>query len=209
MFSAVRFGGGNTAQVAGMGDVHLISPYFPDGVSLHNVLYAPHCKANLISVRALAKDLDGSVHFTVTHCSASRNYTTLFTVPIDQHSYTITAIAKSQLFPSTSLCLSAGALRSVDVARDSPHLWHRRLGHPGKQQFAKLVRGKLLLDCPLTTESLHALGTHCRTCALGKCRKTPFRESPQPAPLELVHSDLMGPSAPRGVRGEIHYHPGR
>ena len=187
-----------------MGSVHLLSPHFPDGITLHNVLYAPGCSVNLISVRALAEHLKCTITFSAESCSAMRGDVTLFTIPMQNNAYIIPAVTRSQLTnpPSPS---HAEAFSTTAVDRNPPQLWHRRLGHPGKTQLAKLIGLGLLDDCPLQLESLQDLDFPCNTCALGKARKTPFPATPAPAsraPLELVHSDVMGPFTPLGIRGE-------
>ena len=204
-FLSVKFGDGIQASVVGMGTVHLVSPHFPAGITLTNVLYAPRCKVNLISVYALTCDVDCKVQFTNTSCNVTRDNALLFKVPIHNTTYIIHAIACSQLRPPTATCQPAGALRTVATASDSPQLWHRRLGHPGQTQLKKLTGDKLLLGLPLTPDALHALDKPCHPCALGKARRTPFVAKPAPAtraPLQLVHSDLMGPFAPKGILGE-------
>ena len=123
---------------------------------------------------------------------------------MQNNAYIIPAVTRSQLTtpPSPS---HAEAFSTTAVDRNPPQLWHRHLGHPGKTQLAKLIGLGLLDDCPLQLESLQDLDFPCNTCALGKARKTPFPATPAPAsraPLELVHSDVMGPFTPLGIRGE-------
>ena len=172
---------------------------------MHNVLYAPDCKVNLISIGALTRDLGCTVSFTEHQCKAHVDQVELFTLKFKTPGvYTLHATTLSQLNDSPVACLPAGTVHGSDSKKASAQLWHRRLGHPGTTQLSKLVNRNLLTDLELPASSLCLLGVPCEACALGKAHRTPFplSRTVSSAPLEVVHSDLMGPFTPLGLRGE-------
>lgn len=70
-------------------------------------------------------------------------------------------------------------------------LWHARLGHPGQENVMTLMKlGKI----PKARYS--DPGELCETCIQAKGRRSSFQKSQYRAtrPLELVHSDLLGPA---------------
>ena len=69
----------------------------------------------------------------------------------------------------------------------SSTIWHRRLGHPGRDVLAQLIRST---DVPCT----RALAEHlCHACQLGRHVRLPFSSSSSHAAhaFDLVHCDLL------------------
>ena len=71
------------------------------------------------------------------------------------------------------------------VATSSPSLWHRRLGHPGREALAKLA--SVLPTCPSDGAS-----SLCHAYQLGRHIRLPFSASSSRASnnFDLIHYDL-------------------
>lgn len=78
--------------------------------------------------------------------------------------------------------------------------WHNRLGHPSNS-----VLSLVLPHCNENVTSNKR--SFCESCCLGKHHKLPLFVSTQTCsnPLELIHSDLRGPSPITSTNGYQHY----
>jgi hypothetical protein len=95
----------------------------------------------------------------------------------------------------------SGASVNVSTSAD---MWHRRFGHIGYGSLRKMSRNK----------SVRALGVLsvpdkpqiCDVCDKAKLKRVHFAPSSDRAkhPLELVHSDTMGPMPERGLEDELY-----
>jgi hypothetical protein len=76
----------------------------------------------------------------------------------------------------------------------SGKLWHHRLGHIGNSKLQKLSQ---IVD-GVTISAKNAETSRCDVCVGGKQTKLPHKETRPRTnrPLELVHSDLLGPVTP-------------
>jgi hypothetical protein len=82
-------------------------------------------------------------------------------------------------------------------------VWHARLGHLSLLRMRAVAR---LVDGLPDMESDVALTGACEGCACGKMAANPFSHRTgshvkTQAVLELVHSDVMGPMAPKSKGG--------
>lgn len=79
--------------------------------------------------------------------------------------------------------------------------WHRRLGNPSCQTLSKILK----LCNVKRKESNRA--TFCEACQYGKSHILPFKSSDSHAsfPLDLVHTNLWGPSPVASLNG-FHYY---
>ena len=80
-------------------------------------------------------------------------------------------------------------------------LWHDRLGHPS-EKVVKVV----LTNCKIPLPDLNS-HSFCLVCCLGKIHKFPFRlsDTTYTELLQLVHSDLWGPSLILSSSGYRYY----
>ena len=79
---------------------------------------------------------------------------------------------------------------------ETAELWHRRMGHAGYENLAKMVQGDLVKGVGVKPSAFRALKTSvCEPCIMGKQTRLPFPESESVStePLELVHMDVCGP----------------
>ena len=89
---------------------------------------------------------------------------------------------------------SAAALSSSSSSNVSAQTWHRRLGHLGYSNLARLQSMSTGLN--LAANDIKAAHTGvCEPCAMGKNHRQPFPQSDTKTtkPLELIHMDVCGP----------------
>ena len=84
------------------------------------------------------------------------------------------------------------ALQKLPPSKDYD-VWHKRLGHAPAQQL--LVHKKLLNGFSLERNLIWEPQKLCEGCVMGKMKKLPFPRTGRiaKAPLDLIHSDVMGP----------------
>ena len=146
---------------------------------MKRVLYVPDLTSNLFSVRAAVSN-GNNVRFGSEKCwirdvngkligmgSLGNKLYKLDCEPIYQE----------------SISLASENNNSLD-------LWHRRLGHLGKQKLEELVTREFLKGTKLDKLSF------CESCIEGKMHRQPFQvigEIRSTRKLQLVHSDVCGP----------------
>ena len=89
----------------------------------------------------------------------------------------------------------------ADASTDTS-LWHRKLGHMSEKGIKMLLsKGKL--------PELKSIDFDmCENCILGKQKNMSFLKTgktPKAEKLELVHTDLWGPSLVASLRGSMYY----
>ena len=102
------------------------------------------------------------------------------------------------------LYMTSSPRDTIAVADGSTNtsLWHRRLGHLSEKGMKMLLsKGKL--------PELKSIDFDmCESCILGKQKKVSFLKidkTPRAEKLELVHTDLWGPSPVAPLRGLRYY----
>ena len=91
---------------------------------------------------------------------------------------------------------------AIAEASTDTSLWYRRLGHMSEKEMKMLLsKGKL--------PKLKSIDFDiCESCLLGKQNKVSFLKTdrtPNAKKLELVHTDLWGPSPVASLRGSRYY----
>ncbi len=92
---------------------------------------------------------------------------------------------------------------------ESPELWHRRLGHEGYENLAKMAEEELVSGVRVSGKVFREKKTLvCEPCILGKQTRESFpKESmseESTEPLQLVHMDVCGPM-PKASKGGSRY----
>jgi hypothetical protein len=165
-------------------------------VTLTEVLYAPDCDANLISVSILG-DKGVTVTFDKNSCILRQNGKVvgqlkrsgnLFCIPAEQH--------VSQPPPTTQQAALSKGPRSVPL-----EVWHHRLGHPNFQTLTKMAKSNVVSGLDVSNFDIST----CTPCIAGKQDQVSFPPSSfsAKAPLELVYCDLMG-QFPASIGGSIY-----
>jgi hypothetical protein len=80
-------------------------------------------------------------------------------------------------------------------------LWNRRMGHIHFDNLVKLSKKEAVREMPQITKPTNNL---CKHCQQGKQTKTKFKskEYSMARPLEIVHTDLVGPTTTKGLKDE-------
>ena len=94
------------------------------------------------------------------------------------------------------------ALRSV--IEDSSRLWHLRYGHLGYASLNLLSNKRMVSGFPCVGNSCDK----CEACILGKQHRLPFNSGNSRRaryPLELVHTDLVGPMQVTSIGGSTYF----
>jgi hypothetical protein len=87
---------------------------------------------------------------------------------------------------------------------DESWLWHRRMGHIHFDNLVKFSKREAVREIPQITKPTNTL---CKHCQQGKKTKTRFKskEYSMTRPLEIVHTDLVGPTTTKGLKGEKYF----
>ncbi|KOM47898.1 hypothetical protein LR48_Vigan07g160200 [Vigna angularis] len=102
-----------------------------------------------------------------------------------------------------TLYKTARACHLIAVAtNESPNLWHQRLGHMSEKGMKVMhSKGKL--------PGLQSVKIDmCEDCILGKKKRVSFqtsRRTPKKERLELIHSDVWGPTTVPSVGGKQYF----
>ena len=83
-------------------------------------------------------------------------------------------------------------------------MWHRRYGHLGYTNLARLVRGNMVSGLDIDTKDFEiAAGKVCEPCVITKQTRATHQasDSTSERPLELVHCDVCGPVGTESVGG--------
>jgi transposase InsO family protein len=83
-------------------------------------------------------------------------------------------------------------------------LWHRRMGHMHFDNLVKVNKREENKEMPHITKPTNTL---CKHCQQGKKTKTKFKskEYSTKRPLEIVHTNLVGPTTTKGLKGEKYF----
>jgi hypothetical protein len=87
---------------------------------------------------------------------------------------------------------------------DEIWLWHRRMGHMHFDNLVKVNKREAFREMPQITKPTKTL---CKHCQQGKQTKTRFKskEYSTTRPLEIVHTNLVGPTTTKGLKGERYF----
>jgi hypothetical protein len=152
---------------------------------LKNVRHIPDLTKNLISVGQLASD----------------GYTTIFHG--DQWKISKGAMTIARGKKSGTLYKTAGECHLISVAASgNPNLWHQRLGHMSEKGM-KVMHSKGKLPGLQSVEI-----DMCEDCIFGKQKRVSFQTNgrkPKKERLELVHSDVWGPTTVSSIGGKRYF----
>ena len=178
----VSFGNDIPALIKGKGSVLL-----KEKVKTRNVMYVDGLKHNFLSVSQLC-DQGNEVIFQSNGCIVRE---------LDTREIVIKGIRT----PYNLYILKGGQQQCYLSKNDEHWLWHKRLGHLSYPQIRKACKYQVvrhLLDIRIPDNTI------CKSCQFGKQTRKHFpeKEGSYSNPLELVHTDLCGPSRKKSPRGE-------
>lgn len=192
-------GVGGATAVQGMGTVQL--PIVVDGFcktfSIDNVLYAPDLPFNIISVKKLCLNKDGTptgigVDFNGPYCEIIRRSTDQLIARadcLDSDLYTL----KLQGSPTTNEkhVYAAKVTNNEDL-----YTWHRRLGHLKENRLRRLLKRTLGITFP--SDLMERCEPCCKATLVRRNYITPGKRAT--TPLQRVFLDVGGP---------VSYHKGK
>jgi hypothetical protein len=78
------------------------------------------------------------------------------------------------------------------------------MGHIHFDNHVKVIKREIVREIPHITKPTNAL---CKNCQQGKQTKTRFKskEYSTTRPLEVVHTDLIGPTTTKGLKGDKYF----
>lgn len=190
---SITIGNGSTVEATGMGIVVFNTPSGSQ-VRLSKVLYAPGFFANLLSVYQTTQ-AGAMFVFKGTECTVqSPNGDVILQGKATGRMYQFQVS-----YPCTARALAASSSPVTRV-----QLWHRRFGHLGSSNLALLPS---LVDGMTVTASDVQAAAHtmssCDPCLQSKQHRQQFPISSSSAtrPLELLHTDIMGPFPTPSIGG--------
>ena len=184
---SVTFGNDNSAKIIGKGIVRLGRK----DTMAENVLLIEDMKHNLLSVSQMC----------------DQGHTLLF----DSKGCKIRKVGSGKLVATTARTPNnIYILDDIEKVRcclgkeDESWLWHRRMGHIHFDNLVKISKKQAVREMPDITKPTN---TMCKHCQHGKQTKVLFKtkEYSTTKPLELVHTDLCGPTRTKGLDGEQYF----
>jgi len=202
----VTFANGDAVHSPGHGSGTL-STALGGVVTLGHALFVPNITVNLLSVRAMAKR--GKVVFEGDTVTIYQDGQVVGTGQVDENEqymfegHTTNSTAMAARAPPTVQPPSSAAV-AYGQARPKGDLWHRRLGHLGLRNVAKL--SQIVTGMPLAKADLKAeVGAPCVPCFQARFARQPRTGAPTtPVKLEMLHVDLAGPLDP-SEGGAVHF----
>ena len=184
----VSLGDGRHVEALGTGDIQVNMTFKVSkqkNCVMSRVLYVPKLTSNLFSVRA-AVSKGNIVGFEDLNCWIKNRKGKLIPMRslVDNKLYKLNCTPVVQVQQCASPAFEKG---------NSADLWHRRLGHLGKQQMREvaskeLVRGMTILK----NDEL----SFCESCIEGKLHRKSFKRVGgirSTRKLQCIHSDVCGP----------------
>ncbi|RVX14680.1 Retrovirus-related Pol polyprotein from transposon TNT 1-94 [Vitis vinifera] len=184
-FGKVYLADGSALDVVGLGDVRISLPNGSVWL-LEKVRHIPDLRRNLISVGQL--DDEG--------------HAILFVGGTWKVTKGVRVLARGKKTGTLYMTSCPRDTIAVADASTDTSLWHRRLGHMSEKGMKMLLsKGKL--------PELKSIDFDmCESCILGKQKKVSFLKTgrtPKAEKLELVHTDLWGPSPVASLGGSRYY----
>ncbi|PPR05636.1 hypothetical protein CVT24_002865 [Panaeolus cyanescens] len=192
--------GGNNVLATGIGDIVLHTSQTTN-LTLKDALYVPNAGIRLVSMKALATDLQIVSHFDDEKCwfTDKRSGAVVGGGPVilTRNLYSITIYDR----PVTP---------SVFATSGPPDLgtWHRRLAHANIQAIQAMARHGLIEGMP---SKLSHLPEKCDSCILGKQTRSPVPKKRTEGDghratkrLEKVWVDLSGPQSVASRTGMLY-----
>jgi len=173
----VSFGNDTPTLIEGKGFV-----LSKENVKVGNVMYVDGLKHNLLSVNQIC-DQGNEVIFQSNGC-------------IVRELDTRETMIKGIRTPNNLYILKGGQQQCYLSKNDEHWLWNKILGHISFSQIKKACKYHIVRDVP---DIRIPDNTICKSCQFGKQTRTNFPEKEGSAskPLELVHTDVCGPSRKR------------
>ena len=173
-------GNGKSLPIKHIGTTQLSTP--TTTFRLNNVLHVPDISNNLLSIHKFTNDINTFMEF----------HPSLFHVKdLALRRLLLQGPSKHGLYPFPSLSNKRSFFPHARIGeRTSFTNWHSRLGHPAFKIVSSIISRFGLPTVANKNEPA------CSACLSAKSKQLPFYSSQSQikAPLELIYSDLWGPS---------------
>ncbi|KAL5837106.1 hypothetical protein ACOSQ3_014275 [Xanthoceras sorbifolium] len=184
-FGKVHLADDETLKIVGKEDIRL---KLPNGSTwkLQGVRHIPGLKRNLISIG----QLDGE------------GYCTTFSGCEWKITKGALVVARGKKCGTLYVTSNLENIVAVADADGKSNLWHQRLGHMSEKGMKTLLSKGKLPDLKAVDVGL------CEDCIFGKQKKVSFAKIgkiPKAEKLELVHTDVLGPSPVSSLSGSLYY----
>ena len=196
----VTFGNGSTGEATHAGSVLLETQVSgrPVSLTLTDVLHVPAATANLFSVRR-AVECGAAVQFASGMCTVSVAGRDVAAADCRDGLYCMRAIPAAPAPAQGEAALLASG-------EEAPELWHRRFGHLGYGNLARMQQHGMVTGIKVPAAAfVAAKPAVCEPCAKGKQPRMPFPAtssvSKSEQPLDLLHMDVCGPMPTRSLGG--------
>ncbi|TXG57696.1 hypothetical protein EZV62_015525 [Acer yangbiense] len=106
----------------------------------------------------------------------------------------------TQLNPCVNIVADNCVQNASMNVKDSATLWHNKLGHPSSKILKQILR-QMNVSCNVSNFDW------CDACKLGKMHQLPYNRSEikSKSPLEMVYTDIWGPSPMVSATGHKYY----
>ena len=194
----ITFGNASKEPATCMGEI-LMKTTLLDGTTsffeLKDVLHVPGAVANLFSVKqALSKG--AGVYFEKDICTVRGQ---------NNHKVIQAALHEGLFSFENDYAASSKAVETtmLAMAKETPQLWHRRFGHLGYDNLARLpsmVSGMKVEEADIKKAAATEV---CQPCIMSKQHRLslPSSNTKTDYPLELVHMDVCGPMQETSLGG--------
>jgi hypothetical protein len=187
----VVIGDGSVIRSAGIGTVVIRTDKGFD-MELSSVIHLPDTHSRILSTARLA-DKGAIITFDKTN----------FNIRFEQRTIAEGYKAGGLYWLAPQQTVNAAASTST-TASASLDTWHLRMGHLSKRALKhnapKALKGLEINSSPVEEKP-------CNGCVLGKSSHLPFPQSSKRAssPLQIVHSDLVGPLQCKSIQGNLYF----
>jgi hypothetical protein len=181
---SIYFGNDDSAKIIGKGTDIIGNK----NTKVENVLLLEYMKHNLLSVSQMCDQVH-KVTFNSQKCEIRKEGSGKLIATAARTSINIYVLSE---IGNEKCCLRK---------EDEIWIWHKRMGHIHFDNLFKVIIKEAVREIPQITKPTNTL---CKHCQQGKQTKTRFKskEYYTTRPLEIVHSDLFGPTTKKGLKGE-------
>jgi hypothetical protein len=184
---SVSFENDNLATIIGKDTVRIGNK----NTKAENVLLVEDMKHNLLSVSQMC-DQGHKVTFDSQKCEIIKEGSGKLIVTTARTSSNIYVLSE---IGNEKCCLGK---------KDKSWLCHRRMAHVHFDNLVKVIKREEVREMSQIMKSTNTL---CKHCQQGKKTKTRFKskEYLMTRPLEIVHTDLVGPTTTKGLKGDKYF----
>jgi hypothetical protein len=184
---SVSFGNDNSSKIIEEGTIRIGNK----NEKAQNVLLVEDMKHNLLSVSQMC-DQGHKVTFDSQKCEIRKEGSGKLVSTTERTSNNICVLSE---IGNEKCCLGK---------EDESWLWHRKMGHMHFDNLVKVSKREAVKEMPQITKPTNTL---CKHCKQGKQTKTRFKskEYSTTRPLEIVHTNLFGPTTTKGLKGERYF----